>query len=415
MDAIDYSEITLQLKNTSFLTHKPLHLLAVDLEPAPYKVDLWNAFASSEDWQVEVLYTNAKDVSKDAGHDYQELPESNFVYQVLHGHSLLATISKIVKTVRAILDKSVEVVFISGYINVAPLAAILTCVVSRKPFFVHSDIFNIQSPQAPLAWLKRWVRDGIRTIIFRFSAGVLVCGKLGYESALLAGCPQSKVIDFPYVIDRERLISDIPTSIPSDLQGDINNSHISLYFSGRMIARKGLSTLLESVACIERSKNEATLEKDWIIWIAGDGPLLSHYQQLAQSLGISHRVRFLGFVQMRLHSWLLRNASILVVPSFADAWGIVVDEGMQLGKPVIASSGVGSAVDRIESGNNGLLFVPSDVSQLKNHLLRLLSSDDLRYSLGESALSTSRAYSPERNIANLQQLLGRSAKGSHED
>jgi len=400
------------MKNTSSLTHNPLHLLAVDLEPAPYKVDLWNAFSSSEDWRVEVLYTNAKDVSKDAGHNYQELPASHFVYQVLHGHSLLATISKIGKTVRAILDKSVEVVFISGYVNVVPLVAILTCVVSRKPFFVHSDIFNIQAPRAPLAWLKRWVRDGIRIIIFRFSAGVLVCGKLGYESALLAGCPQSKVIDFPYVVDRERLLSDELTSIPLDVKEDVNTSRLSLYFSGRMIERKGLVTLLEAAA--QPDVIGVQDAKDWIIWIAGDGPLLSHYRQLAQSLGISDRVRFLGFVQMKLHSWLLRNASIVVVPSFADAWGIVVDEGMQLGKPVIASAGVGSAVDRIESGSNGLLFSPGDVSQLKNYLLDLLSSDDLRCSMGKRALATSGFYGPKRNVSNLQQFV-RSAKVGHAD
>jgi glycosyltransferase involved in cell wall biosynthesis len=401
------------MKNTRSFTHKPLNLLAVDLEPAPYKVDLWNAFASSEDWQVEVLYTNSKDVSKDAGHNYQELPTSHFLYQVFHGHSLLATISKIGKTIRAIVDKNVEVVFISGYVNAAPLAAILTCVVSRKPFFVHSDIFNIQAPRTPLALLKRWVRDGIRTIIFRFSAGVLVCGKLGFESALLAGCPQSKVIDFPYVVDRDRLLSDQPTSIPLSVKDDVNTSRLSLYFSGRMIERKGLATLLEAAAQLDVIGELDS--QDWIIWIAGDGPLLSHYQQLAQSLGISHRVRFLGFVQMKLHSWLLRNASIVVVPSLADAWGIVVDEGMQLGKPVIASSGVGSAVDRIESGNNGLLFLPGDVSQLKNHLLHLLSFDDLRYSMGKSALATSRLYGPKRNVSNLQQIFGRSAKVSHED
>ena len=401
------------MTSANTFVQKPLHLLAVDLEPAPYKVDLWNAFASSEDWQIEVLYTNAKDVSKDAGHNYQELPQSHFGYQVLHGHSLPATIGKVYKTIRAIFNISVNVVFISGYVNAAPLAAILTCVVLRKCFFVHSDIFNIQAPRGGLAWLKRWVRDSIRAIIFRFSTGVLICGKLGYESALLAGCPQSKVIDFPYVVGRERLLSDEPTSIPFGLEEDLHSSRLRLYFSGRMIERKGLKTLLEAAAQIDLSSAQDA--QDWVIWIAGDGPLFQEYQALAKSLGIAHRVRFLGFVQMKLHSWLLRNASIVIVPSFTDAWGIVVDEGMQLGKPVIASAGVGSAVDRVESGNNGLLFSPQDVPQLKKHLLYLLSSSDLRHSLGNTALFTSRVYGPNRNVSNLRKMFDRPAKVSHED
>jgi glycosyltransferase involved in cell wall biosynthesis len=413
VDAVDYSEKTFHMTGANFFMQKPLHLLAVDLEPAPYKVDLWNAFASSEDWQIDVLYTNAKDESKDAGHNYQELPISHFRYQVLQGHSLLASISKIAKTVRAIVNKKINLVFISGYVNATPLVAILTCVILKKPFLVHSDIFNLKAPQAPLAWIKRWLRGGIRAIVFRFSAGVLVCGKLGYESALKAGCPQYKLIDFPYVVDRGRLLSDEPTSIPSDVDGDAKSNCVSLYFSGRMIERKGLTTLLEAAAQLDVSGIQDP--QDWMIWVAGDGPLLSHYQQLAQSLGISSRVRFLGFVQMKLHSWLLRNASIVVVPSLADAWGIVVDEGMQLGKPVITSTGVGSAIDRIESGKNGLLFAPGDVSQLKKHLLYLLSSDNLRFLLGRSALATSGFYCPKRNVSNLQQIFSRSAKAIHED
>jgi len=408
--SIETPEKTSRMTSANTFVQKPLHLLAVDLEPAPYKVDLWNAFASSEDWQIEVLYTNAKDVSKDAGHNYQELPQSHFGYQVLHGHSLPATIGKIAKTIRAILDKSVNVVFISGYVNAAPLAAILTCVVLRKCFFVHSDIFNIQAPQAHLAWLKRWIRDSIRFIIFRFSTGVLVCGKLGYESALLAGCPQSKVIDFPYVIDRERLLSDEPTSIPLGLEEDLHSSRLRLYFSGRMIERKGLKTLLEAAAQIDLSSAQDA--QDWVIWTAGDGPLFLEYQALAKSLGVAHRVRFLGFVQMKLHSWLLRNASIVIVPSFTDAWGIVVDEGMQLGKAVIASSGVGSAVDRIESGVDGLLFSPGNIKQLTDHLIHLLESADLRRTLGKNALHKSAPFCPARNVAQLTDVLSRDKKES---
>ena len=398
------------MKSADTFWQNPLYLLAVDLEPAPYKIDLWNAFALSQEWQVEVLYTNAKDISKDAGHNYQELPVSYFAYRVLSGHSLLATIVKVCKTISAIMNKQVDLVFISGYVNAAPLAAILACAILRKPFFVHSDIFNLQSPRPPLAILKRWLRDSIRTIIFRFSKGVLVCGKLGYESALLAGCPAFKVIDFPYVVERERLLSDTPISIPFALEGDVGSPRMKLYFSGRMIERKGLTNLLEAAAQVEVIHPLGT--DDWIIWISGDGSLLNHYQQLSESLGIAHRVRFLGFVQMSLHSWLMRHADIVLVPSLSDAWGIAVDEAMQLGKAVIASSGVGSAIDRINPGKDGLLFDPGNTSLLKEHLIQLMTSSDLRISLGQNAMNRANKFSPKRNVRNLTNALGRNIESS---
>jgi glycosyltransferase involved in cell wall biosynthesis len=388
----------------------PRYLLAIDLEPAPYKVDLWNAFARSGEWQIQVLYTNAKDVSKDAGHHYQELPKSLFEYQILPGHSILASINKSLVTVRAITSSRVDAVYISGYVNAAPLAAIFTCILLRKPFFVHSDIFNNQSPKPPLAIVKRQVRDGIRTLVFRYAKAVLVCGKLGYESAITAGCPKDSLIDFPYTIDRERLLIDEPFTIPSEVAGDIESGKVPIYFSGRMIARKGLDTLLEAVAHIERESSNLNL--DWVLWVAGDGPLLEQYCAQAKLLGIEHRVRFLGFVQMRAHSWLLRHAAIIVVPSAADAWGIVVDEGMQLGKAVIASSGVGSAVDRIESGVDGLLFSPGNIKQLTDHLIHLLESADLRRTLGKNALHKSAPFCPARNVAQLMDVLSRDKKES---
>ena len=394
---------TVLKRDTQFMQSRPWHLLAVDLEPAPYKVDLWNAFAASDAWQVEVLYTNAKDVSKDAGHDYQEWPQSHFAYEVLSGHSFFASIAKIRKTIAAVMQKKIDLVWISGYVNAAPLAAILTCVVMQKSFCVHSDIFNLQHPRGSFAGFKRWMRDRIRAIVFQHAKGVLVCGKLGLESAQLAGCPLSKIIDFPYVVNVDRLRKEVPSTIPADLSKDVQDGDTRFYFSGRMIERKGLDTLLQALAQIERSKECNGC--NWVLWIAGDGPLLGHYQALANTLGVAKRVRFLGFVQMTLHSWLLRHTDIVIVPSISDAWGIVVDEAMQLGKTVIASTGVGSAIDRVDVGVNGELFAAGNVEQLRASIAKCMQSTALRHTLGQHALAKALAYSPERNVASLTALM----------
>lgn len=385
---------------------KRTRLLAVDLEPAPYKVDLWNAFATCKECRVEVLYTNTKDISKDAGHNYQELPHSQFSYRVLTGHSMFATAKKMVVVSRAIASSDINAVYIAGYVNAAPLAAIITCILFKKPFFIHSDVFNNQCPMPPLSFAKGWLRSLIRRVVFKHASAILVCGKLGAESALAAGCSQDKVVDFPYVVDRQRLLEDDPEMVPKELLHDLKDGKSTIYFSGRMIDRKGLATTLEAVAKLESSASLLDENMNWVIWIAGDGPLLHQYKDQALMLGINHRVRFLGFVQMHLHSWMLRHADIILVPSLADSWGIVVDEGMQLGKPVIASLGVGSAVDRIISGENGMLFSPGNTEELVDQIVCLLSSKELQVKLSSSALTYSQNYSPSHNVAALMQRLG---------
>jgi glycosyltransferase involved in cell wall biosynthesis len=384
------------------VSRKPYRLLAIDLEPAPYKFDLWNAFAKSNEFSVQVLFTNAKDHSRDAGHNYQEFPLAQFPYRVLLSHSIWASLKKIICTVKAIIQNKVDGVFIAGYVDIAPLSAIFICLLIRKSFFLHSDIFNLNTPKPPLRILKLWSRLFLRYIIFKQAKGILVCGKLGYESAVAARCPISKIIDFPYVVDRERLNQDSSVSVPDELLQDLQGRRMVLYFSGRMIARKGLLSLLKALALYHKNNSSVA----WVLWVAGDGPLLSEYQNQADLFGLGQHVRFLGFVQMSLHTWLLKKSSIVVIPSLADAWGIVVDEGMQLGKVVIASNTVGSAVDRIHTESNGILFSADNFQELAKHLEEVIASSAVRKILGDNAKMSSRDFSPQRNVANLSRLLG---------
>ncbi len=377
------------------------HLLAVDLEPTPYKVDLWNAFATSNQFTVEVLYTNAKDVSPDAGHDYQELPTSKFHSTVFYGHSLLDSIKKMIDVIRAIASPKVDGVFISGYVNVAPLVAILTSILIQKSFFVHSDIFNLNDPKGSFRYIKKIIRDTIRLAIFKFAKAILVCGRLGFQSALEAGCPPQKIVDFPYVIDIDRLLLDIPSSVPGYVSADIQSGRLILYFSGRMIARKGLATLINALARLGDSSDQ----KNWVLWIEGDGPLRESYLQQIEHLQLGNHCRMIGFAQMSLHSFLIRNADVVIVPSQSDAWGIVVDEGMQLGKVVIASRGVGSAIDRITHLENGLLFDAEDEDVLRQSLALVLENHELRKRLSSCAQETTLSFKPVRNQMHLSQIL----------
>lgn len=377
------------------------HLLAVDLEPTPYKVDLWNAFARSNQFTVEVLYTNAKDISPDAGHDYQELPPSNFHSTVFYVHTLWDSIKKIIGVIRAIASPKVDGVFISGYVNVAPLVAILTSILIRKPFFVHSDIFNLSSPKGSFRYIKKNIRDTIRLAIFKFAKAILVCGRLGFQSALEAGCPSQKIVDFPYVIDIDRLLLDAPPSVPEYVSADIQSGRLILYFSGRMIARKGLATLINALARLGDSFDR----KNWVLWIEGDGPLRESYLQQIEYLQLGDRCRMIGFAQMSLHSFLIRNADVVIVPSQSDAWGIVVDEGMQLGKVVIASRGVGSAIDRITHLENGLLFDAEDDEVLRQYLALVLEDHELRKRLSSSAQENALIFKPDRNQIQISEFL----------
>jgi len=380
---------------TNSARHK---LLVVELEPAPYKYDLWNEFAKCNWCDVNVLFTTAKNWAPDGGHNFQDLPVARFSFKLFRGKGIRSLFSSTRTLIRQVFGWKPDFVFISGYVDLVPLIAIILCIILKIKYSIHSDIFNNDPPGNHSDYFKHLLRKLLRTLIFRTSEAVLTCGKLGYDSAIVAGCPEGNIHDFPYVVDPQRLLTDKPTDVPDICRIDLDASKIIILFSGRLIQRKGLDTLLSAVSLLHDTNN-------WVLWIEGDGPLLSEYRIKAKLLGIDMNCRFLGFSQMALHSWLLRNSDIVVVPSLIDSWGIVVDEGMQLGKVVITSDATGSGADRIIDGVNGLLFRPTNHRELADKIRMLMIKANGRITLGNNAKRTAAAFGPRKNVETVYGFL----------
>lgn len=377
---------------------KKKRLLIVATEPAPYKIDLFNAFVDSGEWEPMVFYSKSKDWSPDAGHDFRELPCACFDSRIINGRTLISTMRGVLLLAKLFKSFKPDFSIICGYIGVLPIVALIICVATRHPYAMWADWFNNEQPEG---WriLSAAVRRLLRKIVFSTATLIMMCGREGIASAIRAGCSSSKVINFPYVVDFERLSASNPARIPAACLNDYSTKKTIILFSGRLIPRKGLALLLNAVSLITNSE-------EWVLWIEGDGPLSCEYMTLGEKLGLADRCRFLGFCQMQLHGWLLSHADIIVVPSLHDPWGIVVDEGMQMGKVVCASSGACSALDRIIHGKNGFLFDTADTCSLSNILSVLLSRKDLRETLGLEARRTASHWTPKSNIETFTYFLG---------
>jgi glycosyltransferase involved in cell wall biosynthesis len=88
-------------------------------------------------------------------------------------------------------------------------------------------------------------------------------------------------------------------------------------------------------------------------------------------------------------------ADALVLPSLYETWGLVVNEAMHFGLPVVVSDQVGCAPDLVQSGESGLLFRSNDASDLARALQELIENDRLRYKCGLNAARIIREYTPD--------------------
>jgi glycosyltransferase involved in cell wall biosynthesis len=141
---------------------------------------------------------------------------------------------------------------------------------------------------------------------------------------------------------------------------------------GRMVPEKGVDVLIEAFTILVSRGFDAELV------LIGDGPMLSHYQNLAGKIGLA-RVRFLGEVPDAAQ--LLPGIDIAVSPSRQEGLGLVAIEAMLAGRPVIASE-VGGLPEVIIHGETGLLVPPEDPVLLASSLCYLISREDVRERMG---------------------------------
>jgi glycosyltransferase involved in cell wall biosynthesis len=112
--------------------------------------------------------------------------------------------------------------------------------------------------------------------------------------------------------------------------------------------------------------------------------------------GIRRRIRYEGFQAPGSLPRFFAQADIFVLPSRHDGWGVVVNQAMAAGLPIIASDAVGAASDLIEEGKSGFVVPAGDVERLQEAMGRILGLPaDTRAEFGERARRKARGLQPE--------------------
>ncbi|MDE3019497.1 MAG: glycosyltransferase family 4 protein [Nitrospirota bacterium] len=153
-----------------------------------------------------------------------------------------------------------------------------------------------------------------------------------------------------------------------------------LLCAARLDPIKGVDILVRAVADVP----EVT------VWVAGDGPERRHLGQMADSLGLAGRIRFLGNLPHRVLTERMHAADLFVLPSRSEAFGIVLAEAMDAGLPIVASR-VGGIPGLVEA-DNGLLVPPEDPAALAGAIRELLADPGRRAAMARVNSEKAKAY-----------------------
>jgi glycosyltransferase involved in cell wall biosynthesis len=206
----------------------------------------------------------------------------------------------------------------------------------------------------------------------------------------------------PYAVDNayfaQRTVAADPDNLRSELQ--LTPGRPVILFASKLQTRKHADHLLEAYARLYAS---APNPLPYLL-IVGDGEERGRLEGRARELALEG-VRFPGFRNQSELPAFFALADVFVLPSRHEPWGLIVNEAMAAGCPVIVSNEVGAHADLVTNGVEGFVFPVGDIDALTSALARVLSSPEQIRRMREAARGRIASWDFEADVRGLRQAL----------
>jgi glycosyltransferase involved in cell wall biosynthesis len=287
---------------------------------------------------------------------------------------------------RALDELQPRVIVCVGYFDPEIHQAMTWALRKQVPLITCSDSTHYDGPRS---WAKEAFK---RRIVAAFDAALVAgCRAHDYLERLgLGGERQFQPWD---VVDNGYFERGADLSRADELESRERLKLPPRYFLcvARFVLKKNLQRLVEAYA---RYAMQAGHEA-WSLVLSGTGPLETELRACVAAAGLEKQVHFPGFLQYPDLPACYSLAGTFVLPSVSDQWGLVVNEAMAAGLPVLVSARCGCAPDLVHEGKNGFTFDPENIEALAERLAQMAGLDQARRAaMGQRSREIIAAFSP---------------------
>ena len=339
--------------------HKIKRIMVLFVEPMLYNMDLIHEVYEKTEYDFFYIYC---DVGL-TGKDRLTLPENSFVC------------SGAPKERKAQICQQADAfnpdfAVINGYVGTEQVALIQYCQKNGIPYAIESDT-QLNIPSNPIkaflkkAYLKKLLHHDL---CYGFPGGTLQKENLVYY-----GIPENRNFIMPMCVSEYRLLNEferLPSKDELKKRFGVQDKFTYL-FVGRLEEVKNVRLLIESYELVKKEN------KDIALIIVGNGSLRESLERFVTENNIED-VIFSGYIVFPEIVKYYKASDVFVLPSSYEPWGLVVNEAMIMGLPVIASTDVGCRVDLIDDGKNGYVFESRSRSELAKKM-NIIQNDDYTY------------------------------------
>ena len=295
-----------------------------------------------------------------------------------------------------------DAVAVPGWGDALALGAIQWCAVNGVPAIVMSETTEWDEPRRPL---KEWVK---RRVLKLCSAG-LVGGQPHADYLAMLGMSRGKIFQGYDAVDNEYFSQNgnEARAQSSELRKKFALPENYFLASARFVEKKNLLNLVRAYS-LYRDKAEKSKKPKSEIWdmvLLGDGHLKAELLQLISSLGLQQSVQLPGFKQYGELPSYYALAKVFIHPSTVEQWGLVVNEAMASGLPVLVSNRCGCSRDLVQEGMNGFTFDPLNTEQMAGIMFRVSDSTFPISDLGAASARIIADWSPDRFAKGLSEAV----------
>lgn len=259
---------------------------------------------------------------------------------------------------------SPDAVAVPGYSEPFSLAVLCKCRTLGIPVILMSDTHagSIR---------KNAVREAAKRKLMSLYQAALVAGSPQAEYLRELGFPQQSIALGYDVIDNGHFASSRTVAALPLIRDDIQRPYF--FCCSRLVEKKNLPVLIDAFV---RYRSEANSHA-WDLVIAGDGPLRPALERRITASPVASNIHLIGHKTYEELPRLYQHAGAFVLPSAVDEWGLVVNEAMAAGLPVLISENAGCSRDLVADGVNGFTFDPANSHGLATLMQRLAASPQL--------------------------------------
>ena len=296
-----------------------------------------------------------------------------------------------------------RLVLVSGWGFATSLRALAWAVRHGVPTVLLSESAHGDSPRrGPAEWCK--------ARLVRLASAYLAGGVRHLDYLVGMGVPATRIFLGYDAVDNAHFAAgaDRARSQAGTLRAQLGLPERFFLASARFVPRKNLALLIEAFARYRRDAGAG----GWSLVVLGGGELAAELHAQVERLGLADAVLFPGFRGYdELPVWY-GLASCFVHASTSEQWGLVVNEALASGLPVIVSERCGCVPELVADGRNGFAFDPFSTDALVERLRRVAGSGPDLAAMGAASRAIVAAWGVERFAQGLSDAMDRAAVAS---